>query len=276
MGRAKVKAGAFVTFALAVVLSSVLSGAAHGALPQPIYFFTDTATLINHNNPLVIKPSGFLMFQDGQWVLQDLHWTGWGSPVARARGISNSSNDIPDAAQGKRIKTPAQVTLSSPGRFRGHEVYRCFTLTVPASPASNQHLCLARFGRTWLLQPTALHLGDFLSPDRQVWCGVGSTQAFCVTGHGDPSNPNAPQRGGTVTSTGKVTTCYVPVPSLSSVCTQNWDASAPVLRYGQETELDGFRCTSAQNGITCIFIGANKGYGKGFRVSATEAVAVGP
>jgi hypothetical protein len=265
-----------VAFPFALVLVLGLSVAAHGALPKPIYFFTDTAIPIDHSNPLVIRPHRFLMFQDGQWVVQNLHWRGWGTRVARASGISNSSNDIPNAAAGKRIKTPAQIVLSNPGRFKGHEVYRCFTLTVPASPASDQHLCLARVGRIWLLQPTGLHLGNFLSPDHQVWCGIDSAEAFCVTGNPEPPNMNPAQRGATLESSGKVTTCFVPVPSLSSGCTQNWDPHAPVLRYGKETEVDGFRCTSAHNGITCILIGTNKGYGKGFRVSSTEAIPVGP
>jgi len=41
---------------------------AQGGLPQPIYFFTDTATPINSHNPLVIRPSRFLLFQSsGNW-----------------------------------------------------------------------------------------------------------------------------------------------------------------------------------------------------------------
>jgi hypothetical protein len=138
--------------AFAATLAFVLPAAAQRALPQPIYFFSDTATVINKQNPLVIRPSGFLMFQDGQWVLERLHWTGWGSSAAHATGVSNSSNDIPDAARGRRIKTPAEVTLSNPGRFRGHEVYRCFMLTVRSHPTSDQHLCLKRTGSLWLLQ----------------------------------------------------------------------------------------------------------------------------
>ena len=260
---------------VAAVLAFTVAAAARGALPQPIYFFTDTATPIDKQNPLVIRPSGFVLFQDGQWVLQDLRWTGWGSPVARATGISNSSNDIPDAASGRRIKTWARVTLSNPGRFQGHEVYRCFTLTVPA-PASDTHLCLARTGRIWLLQSTALHLTDFLSPDHKLWCSIPGTEAFCVTGGGQSTgaNPNPAQRGATLTSGGSVTTCYVPVPSISAGCTQNWDSSAPVLRYGRSTEVSGFSCTSARNGITCVLT-SGKRKGRGFRVNQHQAVRVG-
>ncbi|MGA9856279.1 MAG: hypothetical protein WBQ18_00380 [Solirubrobacteraceae bacterium] len=245
-----------------------------GRLPQPIYAFTDTAAPIDSQNPRMIRPSGFLLFQDGQWALEKLRWTGWGSPVARATGISSSSTGTPNAAAGKRIRTWAHVTLSNPGRFQGHEVYRCFSLTVPP-PASNLHLCLARVGRIWVLQTTALALTGFLSPDHRVWCGLSNTQSFCVTG-GQPvgSNTNPPQRGATLSPSGKVTTCNVPVPTFSAQCTQNWDPQAPVLRYGAQTEADGVLCTSARNGITCVLAaGAHKG--RGFRVSPSADVPVG-
>jgi hypothetical protein len=44
-----------------------------------------------------------------------------------------------------------------------------------------------------------------------------------------------------------------------------------VLQYGQQSEAGGVLCTSARNGITCT-ASAGAGRGKGFRVSATEAV----
>ena len=147
--RSALKAPACVALVAAIGLA--LSAGVQGELPQPIYFFTNTAQPINKQNPLVIRPKGFLLFQDGQWVLERLHWTGWGSRVAHATGISNSSDDIPDAARGKRIKTWAHVTLSNPGRFRGHEVYRCFSMTVPL-PASGMHLCLGHAHGIYILE----------------------------------------------------------------------------------------------------------------------------
>jgi hypothetical protein len=141
-----------VSVAVAALLAVVLSPAAHGAIPQPVYFFTNTTQPLDKTNKLVIKPSSFLMFQDGGWVLQKLKWTHWGSKVARATGISNASDGIPNMAEGKRTMSPARVTLSKPGRFRGHEVYHCFTLTVPAHHESDQHLCIKRLGSLYLLQ----------------------------------------------------------------------------------------------------------------------------
>ncbi len=148
--RPGVKAAPCVAFVAAIAL--VLPALAPAALPQPIYFFTDTAQPINKENPLVIRPRGFLLFQDGQWVLERLRWTGWGSSAARATGVSSSSDDIPNAAEGKRIKTSVHLTLSNPGRFQGHEVYRCFTMTVPP-PASDMHLCLGHAHGIYILEP---------------------------------------------------------------------------------------------------------------------------
>jgi hypothetical protein len=122
---------------------------AQAAIPQPIYFWTNVAAEISAPGqslqPEVIRPARIFLFADGSWDIEQLHWTGWGSSVAHAKGISSSSNGIPNLAQGKRIKTPGQVTLSSPGRFNGHEVYRCFALTVPP-PATRMHLCLTVTG----------------------------------------------------------------------------------------------------------------------------------
>src|SRR5206468_12122087 len=127
---------------------------AQGAIPQPIYFWGSVAATIRApgqpSAPEVIRPSVIGMFADGSWDIDHLHWTGWRSSVAHANGISSASNGIPNMAQGKRIKKPAQVTLSNPGLFQGHEVYRCFALTVPA-PATSEHLCLTDHRGVWFL-----------------------------------------------------------------------------------------------------------------------------
>ena len=119
-----------LTVALAVGLSVPSAEAA--SLPQPIHFWGSIAAPVTASyNPVVIRPSTIGLFRDGSWFLEHLHWTGWGSSVARAKGISNASNGNPSQAQGKRIMTSAQVTLYNPGRFEDREVYRCFKLTVP-------------------------------------------------------------------------------------------------------------------------------------------------
>lgn len=262
-----------LTAALALGLTSAVMAQTRARLPQPISFWNDIAAPIDKHNPLTVRPSTFLLFEDGQWVLEDMHWTGWGSSVARATGISSASNDIPNAAQGKRIKTRASVTLSDPGRFEGHEVYRCFKLTVPG-PASYgpQPLCLGRSAGAWVLKSNALSLSGFLSPDGKVWCGIGSPQSFCVTG-GEAAG--IPQSGATLYSSGKVTLCDVPVPSASQGCTQNWDPGAQVLTLGQENYVDGVVCKSETTGITCTLV-SGRGAGKGFLISSTTLRRIGP
>jgi hypothetical protein len=139
--------------------SAVPSGAAPSrvALPHPIYFWNSTVAVIRGPGqlpaPEAIRPSVIGMFADGSWAIIHLRWTGWGSSIAHATGTSSASNGIPNQAEGKRIKRPATVALSHPGQFHGREVYRCFTLTVPSKPTSNQHLCLTRSGLYWYLAP---------------------------------------------------------------------------------------------------------------------------
>lgn len=159
--RAICRAGQMRWIAAAVVVIAAVVGPTsfaegRGPVRGPVYFWTNIAGVINRQNPLAVKPSTFLMFEDGQWVLEHMRWTGWGSPVAHGSGVSSSSNDIPNAAQGKRITTWARVTLSDPGRFQGHEVYRCFSLAVPGpASAGPQPMCLTRSGGIWLLRSRA-------------------------------------------------------------------------------------------------------------------------
>lgn len=252
-----------------------------------IYFFADPSegvALVGQHiprpNPLVIRPSGFALFVDGQWVLEKLHWTGWGSPVAKARGLSSSSNDIPNAEEGKRIITWAKVRLSGIGHFHGHRIYRCMRVTVPP-PAEFPPGCLQRSDRyIGLLTPgsgvpvgvasSTRHLSEFLSPDKRVWCTFGLGSGSC-----NSLNPNSgAQLSAELSESGTVTTCSVADPSLSEGCFQQFDNSAPVLRIGEDSSFAGIRCESAPNGITCTKI---TGVGKGnrFRVNKSEAVEVG-
>ncbi len=147
-------------FVLAVIAAAVLTlpALAQGTSSPPIYFWGSVAATIRGPGqppqPEVIRPALIFMFADGSWGIEHLHWTGWGSSVAHASGISSASNGIPNMAEGKRIKRPAEITLSSPGRFYGHEVYRCFKLTV-AAPATGEHLCLKDQHGYWFLETTA-------------------------------------------------------------------------------------------------------------------------
>ncbi len=64
---------------LVVTGALVFAGGARGAPTHPIYFFANVGEPINKQNPLTIRPRGLLLFQDAQWVLQRLRWTGSGA-----------------------------------------------------------------------------------------------------------------------------------------------------------------------------------------------------
>ena len=93
-------------------LVGLARGVAEGAIPPPIYFWGSVAATISAPGqppaPEVIRPTVIGIFADGSWDLQGLRWTGWGSSVAHAVGISSASNGIPNMAQGKRI-TPSTL-----------------------------------------------------------------------------------------------------------------------------------------------------------------------
>ncbi len=138
----------------AIALGLGPPAAARASIPQPIYFWGSVAATLRAPGqtpePEVIRPSTIFLFADGSWDIDHLRWRNWGSSIAKATGISSASNGIPDQAQGRRIKTRASITLSSPGRFFGREVYRCFRLTVPR-PATDLHACLAGTHGYWNL-----------------------------------------------------------------------------------------------------------------------------
>jgi hypothetical protein len=74
-----------------------------------------------------------------------------------------------------------------------------------------------------------------------------------------------------VKPSGAVTVCNGTSPGD---CLQNWDDHATVLRYGQRSDLYGYRCASEKNGITCTVI-AGAGKGKGFLINAAGVTKVG-
>ncbi len=111
---------------------------------------------------------------------------------------------------------------------------------------------------------------EFQSPDGHVTCYMSEAEASC---YGSQSRGAGPQYKATVTAGGAVGTCAVQAPSLREVCFQNWAPDLPVLPIGQQSELFGFRCESAADGITCTKL-TSPGKDRGFRVSGGEAVVV--
>jgi hypothetical protein len=283
---AAASAALVVAFALALVVPAIASSRA-----GPIYFWANLGNPVKtpvHGfpNPPVIRPSTFVIFEDGQWVIEKLHWTDWGSPVAKATGKSSSSDDKPNAVEGKRIITWAKVTLYDPGVFEGRRVYRCIRIKVPP-PADFGTRCLQRTGKSVGLGTPgfgtpvggettgggARHVDEFFSPGRKVWCQISLFDRTASCG----SYPEPPTHSATLEPNGRVEICSVEKLEYPegaghgppAGCFQNWPPDPlPILRPGETTTVAGTRCTSASDGITCIRAG------HGFRVNADEAVEV--
>jgi hypothetical protein len=179
---------------------------------------------------------------------------------------------------GERTPTFGYGHAVTVGRFRCTVLRRGVRCVVTAtgkgflfSPARTT----AVGGATVRVAP--LHLTNFLSPDKKVWCGIGTSGASCGT------YPEPPTRSGEVKPDGHVTLCtvlnleYPDGAHTPAGCYQNWPTPTekiPALGLGKETEVGGFRCTSAANGITCVTV-AGAGPGRGFRINKDEVVEVG-
>jgi hypothetical protein len=116
--------------------------------------------------------------------------------------------------------------------------------------------------------PKTVSLDDFLSPDRKTWCVIGKgavgDEAFCAT--------LTPVQSATLRRNGAVAICNG---TAGGDCGNGWHSSAPVLRYGQQNERYGYRCTSERTGITCTVL-AGAASGKGFLINRQGVSRVGP
>jgi hypothetical protein len=110
----------------------------------------------------------------------------------------------------------------------------------------------------------------FLSPDGTTWCQGTATEIGCVSSpEGDAERPG---HGAVLKSGGKLVLCGPASAGPGWRCFQNFDASAPVLAYGREVKVGGFRCASTRQGITCVL----RSSGKGFRITGDSVVRVHP
>jgi hypothetical protein len=248
----------------------------HSASKQMISFYGDLGNPINspyNKNPLLVRPTGLALFEDGSWALEKLRWSGWGSRVARAAGISSSSNCKPNCATGKRTNLPARFTLSSPGLVLGHRVYRCFQLTIPATPSSDEHDCLKRTGKLIGYSPVSAPpspapkstIVGFFSPSHNIECSMrdnGGSDAgvFCDIYSPPPGAMAALSANGHVT--------------INRRGAGNFGEDARgfhELPYGSSKTVGRFRCTSALTGVTCVV----NATGKGFFLSKQSVKRVG-
>ena len=255
-------------FLIAVLAMAVAVPAlAQSAIPQPVYFWGNTAALVRapgQTQPLVIRPSVIGLFADGQWALVHLRWKGWGTSVARGTGTSSASTCIPNCASGARILSPASITLSKPGRFYGHEVYRCFALKV-RPPATNLRGCLEGSGGYWFLgppppPPTEI---EFRDPLIVGGCAMTHTLVTCIT-YGTTISQTV-----TLTAKGVVKICTQH--GLTSTCPSgNFGEHTPNYKPGKTVTLKPFRCQVLKAGTKCTLISS----GKGFLIEKTKTIRI--
>jgi hypothetical protein len=276
--------GVAVALAAAVCVCAGSAGASGvrasgvGASRQ-IVFYSNLAdsvpgTRYNRNSPRV-RPTRVLMFADGSWVIEKLRWSSWGGAVARATGISSASTGVPDQATAPRIKSAAELVVSHPERLLGRELYGCYQLTDPSYPRSDQHECLKHsYGNQYDYSPVGglpVHLSDFLSPDRKIWCSIWSAQnASCGVGGQDAAaGALIPNHSAQVGATGQVKLCnWAPGQNPVDTCVRSWNSGSPVLRAGWIDLVYQYRCTSTASSVTCT-VNTGPGKGNGFRITPT-------
>jgi hypothetical protein len=274
----------------ALALGLALPAMAQAArLPQPIYFWGNAAANISAPgqpvlNQRVIRPSLILLFADGSWDIDHLHWHGWGSSVAHATGISSASNGIPNQAQGKRILTPAQITLSNPGRFHGREVYRCFVLTDAHITRMTDHPdgaynCLETVGgfsffgpATPPASPNPLQRLEFFagSPLGGIGCEMDDDPGIHLVGViCQSSTPNHSQTA-RLAANGRVQLCAERSVTTDKCDLGNAGENTPTFKVGKQVRVGLFRCRVLRTGVECTVIKS----GKGFLMSKTRTMRV--
>jgi hypothetical protein len=264
--------------ALALAMPAVAGAArvsATSAASAQISFYASLSAPIEAPvaSALVVRPSVLELTYDGAVVAKSLRWSRWGGTVARAAGVYSASNCDPSCTTGRRTNNPAQITLSSPGRVLGHEVYRCFRLTVPAQEMDRLS-CLERQGTSYIYAPASRPTNPapkhvrFYTPSGNIACemidnGTSQSTVGCVMQH-----PPAIAR---LSGSGHVSICQ----HQGLRCTGNLGDAPGIpngkLAYGSSKTVGRFRCKSAVAGVTCVVIKT----GRGFFISKQSVRAVG-
>jgi hypothetical protein len=166
------------------------------------------------------------------------------------------------------------------------EVVRAYKVHAPrCAPATGNASSLWRWNGSQLTvspqetpTPTGrtLHLRNFFSPDREVWCGIENkasipwTDVWCGTPAGQVG---ARIVSASLTKAGAVALC-LGTGRATHHCNTTYNSTTATLNVGQSDELDGFRCASETDGITCV-VTSGAGEGKGFTINAKTASPVG-
>ncbi len=281
-GRRHLIAAALVAAVAWLSAGSANAGSARAS--RHVVFYADVANSVPGSPALKnvpqVRPSMVLLLQDGSAVIKKLHWSSWGGSVARATGILSASNCVPDCAGGKRTKDPIRFVLSQRRRLVGRTVYACYQLTDPNAPQKDFHACLKHYrGNQYLYTPVAgspLHLSDFLSPARNIWCLLSDSPGFRGADCYYDAIPSAAAQeyAANLYPNGRLTTCaWQPSQSGLDACVQNWDPSAPVLKRGQVDVIYQYRCQATSVAIACT-VDTGKGKGNGFTITDTGVTPI--
>jgi hypothetical protein len=85
-----------------------------------------------------VRPKNIGLAADGTGSVNNLVWSGWGSPRATAIGILEINNCNPNCAQGTFTGYPATVTLAGLTPYgTGLEAYSTIVVQSPSAPSAN-------------------------------------------------------------------------------------------------------------------------------------------
>ena len=189
-------------------------------------------------------------------------------------GVSSSSTCQPNCATGHRLNSPVRITLSSPGQVLGYEVYRCFLLTFPSSPRSDEQECIGRLGSGYVYVNSKLAAAfTTISTNR---CGV-LLRAGLVLRHELRTGGMREREGRAVhlLPSGEVDICHAKGTSTNpNPCdVGNPGLGVPTITNGTQLTVAPFRCSFTREALTCIVIKL----ARGFRlINAAIVIRVGP
>jgi hypothetical protein len=119
---------------------------------------------------MLSEPKRIFVSADGAHYLARLTWTGWGTPTARATGLDEVDNCLPDCAQGTFTGYPVKVTVTAliPYGSQGLQGYSLIDFSAPSDPYSPGGHFSVFPGRT------AYHLASRPTPPPLHLAGVTS------------------------------------------------------------------------------------------------------
>lgn len=116
--------GGFVAMAVLMILASAAMARA-----STTYFGQGQDPADRAYKPKVLQVAG-----EGSFYVGKVHWSFWGSRVARGRGIGAQDDCEPDCATGTFHRAPSRIRLWRPRRKCGHAVWTRMTLTWSHGP----------------------------------------------------------------------------------------------------------------------------------------------